>query len=86
MQALNNFISPIPSFNGDIPFLAAPVSARPSGDESIGDLSARASASASKTRVGKQKATVTRLLRKRLRKLWGNLQARSKSMNLHRRS
>jgi hypothetical protein len=34
---LGQLYSPIPSFDGDIPFLAILVSARPSGNESIGD-------------------------------------------------
>jgi hypothetical protein len=56
MQALDNFISPIPGFDGDILILAIPVSARPPGDESTSDPSAGASASALKTQVGKRKA------------------------------
>jgi hypothetical protein len=57
MQALDNFISLIPSFNGDIPILAIPVSARPPDDESTSDPSIGASASAQKTQAGKQKAS-----------------------------
>jgi hypothetical protein len=55
MQALDNFISPISGFDGDIPFLIVLVLAQPPGDESVDDPSGRASAS--KTRVGKWKAT-----------------------------
>jgi hypothetical protein len=58
MQALDSFISPIPGFDGDILFPAVPVSARPPGDESVGDPSTGASASASKTQAGKWKASV----------------------------
>jgi hypothetical protein len=49
MQALDNFISPIPSFNGDISILAIPVSAWPPGDESTSDPATGADASALKT-------------------------------------
>jgi hypothetical protein len=49
MHALDSFISLVLDFYGDITFLTIPVSARPLGDESIGDPLARANASASKT-------------------------------------
>jgi hypothetical protein len=55
MQALDNFISPIPDVDGDIPFATVPVSARIPCDESVGDPSV--GASASKTQAGEQKAT-----------------------------
>jgi hypothetical protein len=58
MQALDSFISPIPGFEGDIPIPMIPVSARSPSGESASDLSARASAGASKNHVGKCKATV----------------------------
>jgi hypothetical protein len=53
MQALDSFISPIPSFNGDILILAVPVLAWSPGDEPMSDPSASASSSAScsKTQV-----------------------------------
>jgi hypothetical protein len=57
MQALDNFISPIPGFDSDIPFSTIPVLARPPGDGTVGDRSAEASASAPKTRAGTRKAT-----------------------------
>jgi hypothetical protein len=57
MQALDNFISPIPKFDGDSPISAVLVLARPLGDESVGDPSVGASATTSKTRGSKQKAT-----------------------------
>jgi hypothetical protein len=57
MQALDSFISPVPGFDDDIPIPAVLISARPPGDEPASDPSGGASASASKTRVGKQKAT-----------------------------
>jgi hypothetical protein len=39
MQALDSFISPVPDFDGDIPILAVPVSARPPSDEPVSDPS-----------------------------------------------
>jgi hypothetical protein len=71
MQALDNFISPIPSFDGDIPFPAIPVLARPLGDESICDPSAGSSASASKARAGKRKATANPTPQKKAKKVTG---------------
>jgi hypothetical protein len=57
MQALDNFLSPIPSFDGDIPIPAVPVLVQPPSDESVDDPSVGASASASKTRGSKRKAS-----------------------------
>jgi hypothetical protein len=57
MQALDNFISPLPDFDGDIPIPAVPVLAWLLGDEPMSDPSAEASASTLKTQVGKWKAT-----------------------------
>jgi hypothetical protein len=57
MQALDSCISPILGFNGDIPILAIPVLAWPSGDKSTSDPSARTGASALKTQAGMRKAT-----------------------------
>jgi hypothetical protein len=57
MQALDNFISIILGFDGNILILVVPVLTRPPGDEPVSGPYARASASASKTRAGKQKAT-----------------------------
>jgi hypothetical protein len=62
MQALDSFISPVLSFEGDILILAVSVTTRPLGDEQVTDPPTGASASASKTRAGKCKATETRLL------------------------
>jgi hypothetical protein len=83
MQALYSFISPIPDFDGDIPILAVPVSARPPSDEVVTDPSTRAGASASKTQSSKWKAVANPTPQKRARKPWGDLQAGSKSMNPH---
>jgi hypothetical protein len=71
MQALDSFISPIPSFEGDILISIVPVLARPPGGESNSDPTAGASANASKTWVGKQKQLPTRLLRKKAKKATG---------------
>jgi hypothetical protein len=71
MQALDNFISPIPGFDGEISFPAVPVSARPPGDESVGDPSTGASVSASKTRVGKWKASAKPAPQKKAKKAMG---------------
>jgi hypothetical protein len=55
MQALDNFISPIPGFDGDIPILAILVSTRSPGHEPTSDPSICVSANSSKTWVGKRK-------------------------------
>jgi hypothetical protein len=64
---LDNFISPIPGFNGDIPIPAIPVLTQPPGDESTSDPSARVGASALKTRAGKRKATTNLTPQKKAR-------------------
>jgi hypothetical protein len=71
MQALDNFIAPIPSFDGDIPILIIPILTQPPDDESISDPSARASASASKTRASKRKATANLTPQKKAKKVVG---------------
>jgi hypothetical protein len=71
MQALDNFISPIPGFYGDIPFSVIPVSTRPLGDMSVGDPSVRDSANASKTRADKRKATANLTPQKKAKKAMG---------------
>jgi hypothetical protein len=65
MQALDNFISPFPSFVGDIPIPAVLVLAQPPGDEPASDPSVRASASALKTWGDKWKVTTNPLLRRK---------------------
>jgi hypothetical protein len=64
MQALDNFISPIPGFDGDVPILAITVLAQPLGDESASDPSTETSASATKTQLANGEQLPTRLLRK----------------------
>jgi hypothetical protein len=71
MQALDNFISTVPGFDGDILILAVPILAQPPGDELASDPSTRASASATKTRVGKLKATANPTPQKKAKKAMG---------------
>jgi hypothetical protein len=71
MQALDNFISPVPGFDDDISIPAVPVSARPPGDEPASDPSSGASASASKTQAGKQKATANPTPHKKAKEIMG---------------
>jgi hypothetical protein len=52
MQDIDNFISPVPGFEGDIPTLAVPILACDPGVESSEDPSAGSSASVSRTQVG----------------------------------
>jgi hypothetical protein len=65
---LDNFISPIPNFDGDIPNLAIPVLTCPLGGESIEDPSTGSNAGASKTRAGKRKANANPTLQKKAKK------------------
>jgi hypothetical protein len=81
MYALDNFISPVPGFHDDIPIPSILVSARPPGDESTSDPFTEAYVSTLKTQAGKRKATANPIPSKKPRKPWGNLRARSKSMN-----
>jgi hypothetical protein len=85
MQTLDNFISPVPGFDGDILILAIPVLARPPGDESTSDPSAGVGASALKTQAGKRNTTANPTPQKKLGKPHGNLLAGSKLMNLRPR-
>jgi hypothetical protein len=57
MHALDSFISLIPGFKGDILILAIPILAWSPSSESVSDPPIRASVEASRTRVGKLKAT-----------------------------
>jgi hypothetical protein len=76
MQALDNFISPIIGFDGDILIPAVPFSAWPPGDESVSDPST--GASASKTRAGKWKPTTNPTPPKKVRKVMGKSSGRIK--------
>jgi hypothetical protein len=76
MQTLDSFISPIPTFEGDIPILAIPVLAQPLGSEAISDPSTRASANASKTKVGEWKATANTTPQKKAKKPMGKSSSR----------
>jgi hypothetical protein len=68
MQDLDNFISPIPSFEGDTPILAIPILARPPGGEAINDPSTQASVGTSKTWASKWKATANPIPQKKSKK------------------
>jgi hypothetical protein len=65
------FISPILIFEGNIPIPAILISARPPGDESVTDPFTRASASASKTQVGKWNAAANLAPQKKAKKTAG---------------
>jgi hypothetical protein len=71
MQALDSFISPVPSFDGDIPIPANLVSVQPPSDESMSDPSTEASASTLKTWTGKQKVTANPTPQKKAKKPTG---------------
>jgi hypothetical protein len=53
MHALDSFISPIPSFEGDIPILAILVSAQPPSGKADSAPSTRASPDVVRTRASK---------------------------------
>jgi hypothetical protein len=59
MQALDSFASTIPSFKGDDPILAIPISAQVPSVESVDDSSTSPNARSSRTRAGKLKAAAT---------------------------
>jgi hypothetical protein len=71
MQDLDNFISPIPGFEGDILIPAIPISARDPGVESSEDPSARSSVSASRTWAYKRKAPINPNPHKKAKKATG---------------
>jgi hypothetical protein len=71
MQALNNFISDIPGFEGDIPIPTIPISTRAPSGESADDLFMSPGAGSSRTRAGKCKATSSLPPQKRARKVMG---------------
>jgi hypothetical protein len=83
MQTLDNFISPIPDFEGDIPILAIPVSAQPPSSEAESDPSTGASVNASRTQAGKRKATANLTPQKKAKKAAGKPLGESRSMNLY---
>jgi hypothetical protein len=78
MQDLDNFISHIPGFEGDIPIPTIPISAHPPGGEAIDDPSTRASVDASKTWVSKRKATANPTPQKKAKKTTGESLSRIK--------
>jgi hypothetical protein len=70
---LDNFISPIPSFEGDILISAIPISAQTLSGESTDDSSAGPSAESSKTRANKRKDTTAPPPLKKFKKIMGKL-------------
>jgi hypothetical protein len=68
MHALDNFISPIPGFEGDILIPAIPVSTQPPGGEADSDPSTGASADAPRTWAGKRKGTASPTPQKKAKK------------------
>jgi hypothetical protein len=72
--------SSLPSLasTGDILILAIPISTQSPGDKSTSDPSVRTSASASKTQVGKRKATANPTPQKKARKTMGRSAGRIK--------
>jgi hypothetical protein len=78
MRALDSFISPVPGFDDDILIPTILVLAQPLGDEPMSDPSTRASASTSKTRVGKWKVTTDLTPQKKARKTMGRSACRIK--------
>jgi hypothetical protein len=68
MQDLDNFILPIPGFEGDIPIPAILISAHDLGVDSSEDPSAVPSASASRTRACKRKSPIDSSPPKKARK------------------
>jgi hypothetical protein len=71
MQALDNFISPVPDFDGDILISAIPILAQSPGNEPTSDPSAGASAGTSKTQAGKQKVITNLTPQKKAKKATG---------------
>jgi hypothetical protein len=71
IQDLDSFISPIPSFEGDIPIPAIPVSACSPGGEAIDDPSATYSAGALRTQANKWKAMANLIPLKKAKKAIG---------------
>jgi hypothetical protein len=68
MQALDNFISHIPGFEGDILIPAILVSTRSPSGESVNKPSAGASAEALRTQTGKRKAATNPTAKKKTKK------------------
>jgi hypothetical protein len=66
MQDLDNFISPIPGFVGDVQIPATLILAHDPSAESYEDPSIRSSASASRTRACKQKVPVNPIISTRV--------------------
>jgi hypothetical protein len=71
MRVLDNFISPILDFEGDILILAIPILARTPNAESADDASAGPGARSSRTRAGKRKVAATLPPLKKAKKVMG---------------
>jgi hypothetical protein len=78
MQALDSFISSVPSFDGEILIPAILISAQPPGDEPMSDPFTGANVSSLKARVGKWKASAKLTLQKKARKTSGRTAGRIK--------
>jgi hypothetical protein len=69
LQALDNFIAPIPGFEGEMPILAVPILARTPSAESVITTSKGPSARSLKTQAGKRKVASTLPPPKKIRKV-----------------
>jgi hypothetical protein len=69
MQDLDNFISPIPRFEGDVPIPAIPISAHYPGAESSEDPPTGSSANTPRTRACKQKVPLDPYPTKKAKKI-----------------
>jgi hypothetical protein len=71
MQDLDNFISPISGFEGDVPIPAVPILACDSGVKPTEELPAGSSAYTPRTRAYKRKAPIDSNLPKKAKKVAG---------------
>jgi hypothetical protein len=71
MQDLDNFISPIPGFEGDVPIPAIPILARDPGVESFKDPPTGSNANTPRTRACKRKAPIDPNPPKKAKKIAG---------------
>jgi hypothetical protein len=69
LQALDNFIAPIPGFEGEMPILAVPILARTPSAESVITTSKGPSAGSLKTQAVKRKVASTLPPPKKIRKV-----------------
>jgi hypothetical protein len=71
MQTLDNFISHVPSFVGDLLIPTIPISARSSSGKVLENLATMSSADASRTRTKKRRASITPTPQKKAKKSKG---------------